>query len=292
MGLGAKVGSGFDDGECTGLGGLQDLLGRLNGKSSGAIEKERKGRDDLKRKLWAEQRYGGLGFVSGGLLVGDDVVVKVKKNAERGGINLDAEVPGLNNMSVETADGERLSSSETMASASVRRQASKTKRKRRSKVDIEAIEMSLSGPEPVEEKEVVIDPAVEAIAVEKSGSVVLSKRQRKEAKARRKAEKAERKLERRRKKEDKLCDHEPTERHPHPEPLSKKGGMAAVSTTTSTSTLPGEAPNAEPSTIVSSNRLAIRQRQIQQKKRSMLDSRALNEVLYKKSALRSSLTLV
>ena len=75
MGLGAKIGSGQGAGECTGLDNFQDLLGRLNGKTEAVIKKERRGREDIKRVLYADRRYGGWGkFVSAGHLVGDIIV--------------------------------------------------------------------------------------------------------------------------------------------------------------------------------------------------------------------------
>ncbi|TGO66417.1 hypothetical protein BOTNAR_0061g00180 [Botryotinia narcissicola] len=58
LGLGAKIGSGVGHGECTGLDVFQNLLGRLNGKEEAEIEKEQKGREDLKR---------------GGVLIGDKI---------------------------------------------------------------------------------------------------------------------------------------------------------------------------------------------------------------------------
>ncbi|KAA8576218.1 hypothetical protein EYC84_006370 [Monilinia fructicola] len=58
LGLGAKVGSGVGHGECTGLDVFQNLLGRLNGKEEAEIEKEQKSRDDLKRAIYAERKWG------------------------------------------------------------------------------------------------------------------------------------------------------------------------------------------------------------------------------------------
>ncbi|KAK4105916.1 hypothetical protein N658DRAFT_503979 [Parathielavia hyrcaniae] len=70
LGLGAKRNHGD---ECTGLDAFQHLLGRLNGKSDEALETERKAREDLKRSLYVEQKYGTIRFVKGGWLVGDQV---------------------------------------------------------------------------------------------------------------------------------------------------------------------------------------------------------------------------
>lgn len=73
LGLGAKVGSGIGPGECTGLDAFQNLLGRLNGRDEQEMEKEQKSREDLKRAVYAEQKWGTIRFVKGGLLVGDKI---------------------------------------------------------------------------------------------------------------------------------------------------------------------------------------------------------------------------
>ena len=70
LGLGAKIRQ-KQSTECTGLDGFKDLLGRLNGKSEDAIDKERKLRNDIKTSLYIERRFGTMRFISGGLLIGD-----------------------------------------------------------------------------------------------------------------------------------------------------------------------------------------------------------------------------
>ncbi|KAK4128956.1 hypothetical protein N657DRAFT_629957 [Parathielavia appendiculata] len=70
LGLGAKRNNGD---ECTGLDAFQHLLGRLNGKSDDTLETERKAREDLKRSLYVEKKFGTIRFVKGGWLVGDQV---------------------------------------------------------------------------------------------------------------------------------------------------------------------------------------------------------------------------
>ncbi|KAI0023042.1 hypothetical protein F4780DRAFT_125020 [Xylariomycetidae sp. FL0641] len=72
LGLGAKPRQKQND-ECTGLVGFADLLGRLNGKSEETIKKEQAVRSELKTSLFVERRYGPMRFVSGGLLVGDQM---------------------------------------------------------------------------------------------------------------------------------------------------------------------------------------------------------------------------
>ncbi|KAH0541935.1 hypothetical protein FGG08_003655 [Glutinoglossum americanum] len=73
LGLGAKRGSGQVEGECTGLSAFQGLLGRLNGKTEEEVDKERKSREDVRREIYMENRWGSIKFVKGGLLVGDKI---------------------------------------------------------------------------------------------------------------------------------------------------------------------------------------------------------------------------
>ncbi|KAI0404900.1 hypothetical protein F4802DRAFT_215958 [Xylaria palmicola] len=72
LGLGAKILQKQSD-ECTGLDVFKDLLGRLNGKSEETLQTERLVRSEIKTNLFVERRYGPMRFVSGGLLVGDQV---------------------------------------------------------------------------------------------------------------------------------------------------------------------------------------------------------------------------
>ena len=83
LGLGAKRGTVQSAGECTGLDDLQSLLGRLNGKSEAILDKEQKTRDDLKRAAYATRKFGALGFVSGGVLVGDRILELVEGERAR-----------------------------------------------------------------------------------------------------------------------------------------------------------------------------------------------------------------
>ncbi|KAI2464474.1 hypothetical protein F4781DRAFT_412919 [Annulohypoxylon bovei var. microspora] len=72
LGLGAKP-KHKQNAECTGLDVFKDLLGRLNGKSEEVIEKEKVIRLSVKTNLYVERKYGPMRFVSGGLLVGDQM---------------------------------------------------------------------------------------------------------------------------------------------------------------------------------------------------------------------------
>ncbi|KAG7007141.1 hypothetical protein G7Y79_00011g030390 [Physcia stellaris] len=70
LGLGAKSGVNLPP---TGLDAFQGLLGRLNGKQEDELEKEQRTRDDLRRAVYTENKWGALRFVSGGFLVGDKI---------------------------------------------------------------------------------------------------------------------------------------------------------------------------------------------------------------------------
>ncbi|KAI8954813.1 hypothetical protein F4801DRAFT_450982 [Xylaria longipes] len=76
LGLGAKIRQKQSD-ECTGLDVFKDLLGRLNGKSEEILEKERQVRSEIKTNLVVERKYGPMRFVSGGLLVGDQMMAEL-----------------------------------------------------------------------------------------------------------------------------------------------------------------------------------------------------------------------
>lgn len=80
LGLGAKRGNA--KGETFGLDGLQALLGRLNGKSEEALQKEEEARRDVKLAMYQERRFGGMRFVSGGFLEGDNIEQAAREHAE------------------------------------------------------------------------------------------------------------------------------------------------------------------------------------------------------------------
>ena len=66
------LGAGRDDDETTGLDGLQDLLGRLNGNDEAELLKEKEKRDATRRRGLLQQRYGRV-WVSGGYLAHDSL---------------------------------------------------------------------------------------------------------------------------------------------------------------------------------------------------------------------------
>ena len=102
LGLGAKIGT--SNAETFGLSLFSSVLGRLNGKTDGEIEKQQNSLRDAELRLYQAQKFGHMNFVSGGLLLGDKIVspcddekrsvnhtvgdseanVRLKKNPKRG----------------------------------------------------------------------------------------------------------------------------------------------------------------------------------------------------------------
>lgn len=71
LGLGAKTSA--QNPETFGLSMYSGLLGRLNGKSDQALEKEQTARRDVELALYQGRKWGHLNFVSAGYLLGDKI---------------------------------------------------------------------------------------------------------------------------------------------------------------------------------------------------------------------------
>lgn len=71
MGVGAVRGK--TDAETFGLDLLSGLLGRLNGKTDQQLDKEEAARRDVRLQRYQSDKFGMVGFVFGGYLIGDDI---------------------------------------------------------------------------------------------------------------------------------------------------------------------------------------------------------------------------
>ncbi|KAI0136141.1 hypothetical protein F4776DRAFT_624618 [Hypoxylon sp. NC0597] len=134
LGLGAKP-KHKQNTECTGLDVFKDLLGRLNGKSEETIEKERQVRSGIKTNLYVERKYGLMNFVSGGLLVGDQMKDLISTKLET-------------LVSVKEEEKESLATLEDAAALPTRKQKKEKKSKKRKAEDPD----STDSPEPVPDK--------------------------------------------------------------------------------------------------------------------------------------------
>jgi len=112
LGLGAKKGSGLAEGECTGLDVFQSLLGRLNGKDENELIKEQKSREDLKRAIYTERRWGSVRFVKGGFLIGDKIQELIDNEEDR----IRRIAQNSSNAVIEASDSDSSRNSEQQAS--------------------------------------------------------------------------------------------------------------------------------------------------------------------------------
>ncbi|KZF26904.1 hypothetical protein L228DRAFT_243448 [Xylona heveae TC161] len=258
LGLGAKRGSGQGAGECTGLDVFQGLLGRLNGKSDGELEKEEKSRADLKRVLYAERRWGLIQFVRGGLLVGDKIENPSEEITKAPESRAAAE-KGVSTGEVEMRDGDKESQERRDSSDSdIKDSRDKDKKKRKEKKK----KKSKSSDED-------------------NGSTRSGERE----------EKRKRKMERRAKKEAKRIKRQQrasrettgsdVEMSSSSDQLNK-GDNESVVTSREASKAPQSSMSQQPISFAA-GRHAVRQRYIRQKKMASMDSRALNEIFMVKA---------
>ncbi|KAI9812661.1 MAG: telomerase inhibitor [Thelocarpon impressellum] len=83
LGLGAKNGTRQAEGAVRVQDALQGLFERLNGKSEDVVAQGQRAREDVRRGRYVEKRFGQMTFVSGGVLVGDDIRKLAEDEAER-----------------------------------------------------------------------------------------------------------------------------------------------------------------------------------------------------------------
>lgn len=250
LGLGAKNGAHGDDSFTTGLDGLQNLLGRLNGKNEEALEKEHRSRADSRRTIYSERRWGFGNFISGGYLIGDRNHLENAENCK------------TSDPAPETCDMIARSGMTSRGS-----EKEKVKSKRRSKKEPSRNSNGMaprlrstasSSEERVMDKKDVRHTKRSRVA--DGHTLELQKRiQKQERKAQRRAHKAE-----------KLAAEPLKHEGPRPPDLLPP---------------PNKSKKQEPAVETASARHAVRQRFIQHKKMSLMDQRALNEILMIKAEL-------
>ena len=270
LGLGAKSGPNVPQ---PGLDAFQGLLGRLNGKDAVELAVEQRTRDDLRRANYAEKRWGGLRFVSGGLLVGD----RIEETAETqkpfsvdavgtsitssDDTNIKSAGAGLHDTFFSTVDNSPAATETTIAKKSM-------KSKKHTRVDEEetiqateecADDDSMPAPEP--------GHRTSAVGASES-SLELEKAQKRAEKAQRKLDRRVRRVAKRamRAKDETESEHVPTKVE-----LQDKSGPTAIAQAVTRPTLLSARSEGN-------GRNAVRQRYILQKKMALADPRALNEV--------------
>ncbi|KAI9757101.1 MAG: inositol polyphosphate 5-phosphatase [Chaenotheca gracillima] len=288
LGLGAKRGSGVADGECVGLDAFQGLLGRLNGKSDDVLQKEQDSRNDLRREMFVEKRWGQMRFVKAGLLVGDKVYGLEDPNLERV-------------KEEEKARGEKTESGDEISTERDEKRSKKEKRSaKKSKVELDGdsqIKSSTTtssvdgdGGRSKERRkeskkrkhkhsddlpETIAAPAQNTLETKESAESLTDP---KEARRRRKLERRETREARRLRKEQKRNKSSASKDAVDEDP--QIGVSKDVSSTTSDAdtTQPTTPQAAASANSFSGGRHAVRQRYIMQKKMAVADSRAMNEI--------------
>ncbi|KAK6511037.1 telomerase inhibitor [Arthrobotrys conoides] len=275
LGLGCR---GNQEDTCTGLGDLQSLLGRLNGKTDDSVRSE----EDTRRKMWIEGRYG-MRFVKGEVLESTWVTKELRK---------DVEVDGKDGSDEEAKESDSEDEEEDESESSEGRKAKSKKEKKRKDTDSKKKKRKSSDSEDDEDAD---------------SSSSSSSKDRKSDKAKRKAGKALRKAEKQAKKERKEAKRlrKDEKRRAKAEKKALKSAIAASSAPSSTASTPPAMPSAEPEPLPKldkkskslpnslhgsgtstpiNGRQALRSKWIAQKRMAVMDAKALNEILMIKAA--------
>lgn len=270
LGLGAKLGRFQEDGQTTGLDVFQDILGRLNGKSESQLEMEQKSRSQVKRSMFVEQRWGSLRFVDGGFLVGDELQESPKKEDSLETKNTSLQLLG------NVVPSKSKKHQKTQLDVSRRKKAKLTE-SRDYKVEdagstgFESITVQLEAPEEqlsTQKPEMTTSSSCAGNNPDELGET------------RRRAEKAERKLKRKMRREKK---HAPEAENPTALPIPDLVKPQPSGSGAESKALPSVSEDNPPTTRtkmlqgLGGGRNAVRQRYIQHKRMSMMDSKALNE---------------
>ncbi len=288
LGLGAKLGAKTRDDQCTGLDIFQDVLGRLNGKGQTEIEADQKSRADLRRALYAENRWGSLRFVSGGLLVGD----KIQKHAEENSQH--SATPKIILMQ-PLQDPAVLKPEDEVANPKVRKHieespksltAEEPKKVRKSKRARSADDTA----EPNLDRSLQEGRNTGTILTTNSGCntpVDFRPRQSSPGAAQRLADKAERKLERNLRREARRVSRTGQGGGPSDMPITPSLPQHVSPSVPEHSSREKAEPTGNRETLLpnglAGGRHAVRQRYIRHKKMAMMDTKALNEVCHRQT---------
>lgn len=253
-----------------GLDGLQDLLGRLNGKDEEQLGKEADSREKLRREVIVGQRYG-MRFVRGETYVSSDIEALLKriegekKDVEEGETKIKKEEG--------ESDGELVKTEDTSSTVRVKREK-KEKKSRREKSSSKSTSTTPAPSIEADSKESFKkrkrtdeDDSTKAVKEEKASkegkAPKMSKKSkngetREERRARREREKREKKARKAGKRNE------------------KRKSSDSDSSDDEDSTAPsGTATPSYPALV---GRQAVRHRYIAAKRSSVMDAKALNEV--------------
>lgn len=278
LGLGARRNQGD---ECTGLDALQELLGRLNGKSEESLGAERKKREDAKVNRYLERKLGTIRFVYGGLLVGDKVqqlADELKKEKEE----KEAAAAGESKKEKKKSKKRKSEADDEKDSAASQQETSREKKSKKRKTDDDTDESKSKRKGDKDKKRKAKEAAAGSRSDEDENDEDTSswKRSKKEKKEKRKkaknddgddansAETSDAQTKEMRKKQKK----EEKKRRAAEEEASKSTSVSSQTATPSASGISTPTRSEVP------HRHLARQRFIAQKRAAVLDPAALNQV--------------
>lgn len=253
--------------ETFGLSLFSGVLGRLNGKDEGELKREEEARRDVELRTYQERKFGLVGFVRGGYLVGDRVVddLKEEEGDTRSDVKKESRSGKRKAVEVVPIDGkpskklkavkeespvvksEPVSEDDTAVPSTIRKDKKrKDKDRKKSRSEESGIDNAKASTASDTD-----DRASRRNAKEE-------KRARKEERRKRKAEKALRKAERR-----------------HVVTVSDDN-----TPTTDTAPTSGQSTPTALSTVA---RQAVRHRYIQQKRMASMDAQAMKEIFMMKA---------
>lgn len=266
LGIGAKKGSGVNQGECVGLDVFQTLLGRLNSTDEEEYVKEQNRREDLKRAIYTEQKWGTIRFVHGGFLIGDKIQDLIDGEKER-----------VKNLKMAESDSDSSSSDSDSDSDEDEEEKPKktievetakltldTKSKKRKSEDDDKDKAAKKAKKAAEK----VDRKAQKTA-EKDDDSKLSKKERKQKRKERKAAKEKRRAEKAAKKEAKASTKKDGKKD------KKRSRDESSSSAVPTPPVSG---TSTPRPILQSGRLAVRARNIEAKRMAAMHGTSINEV--------------
>lgn len=240
-----------------GLDGLQDLLGRLNGKDEEQLGKEAESRDKLRKEVIVSQRYG-MRFVRGETYVSSDIEALLKriegekKHPEEGERKIKEEGEG-------ESDGEPIKAEDTELSSVRAKKEKKPKREKSSSKSASVTPAGTDSEKSFGKRKRTHDDDSSRTAKEekpnKEKALKMSKKSkngetREERKTRREREKSEK--------------------------GARKAGKINKKRKSSSDSAPSGTATPSYSALV--GRQAVRHRYIAAKRSSVMDAKALNEV--------------
>ncbi|KAH7062437.1 hypothetical protein B0J12DRAFT_237912 [Macrophomina phaseolina] len=278
LGLGAKRGKA--ENETFGLTAFQGLLGRLNGKSDGELKKEESTARDLHLRLYQNQRWGSVRFVSGGLLVGDKIEQLNETENPAYGLPIKSSSTESESAEAEHSEKKRKRTEEEDA-PKLKKKKTKSDLKRdsggSSQEDSEApAKKKKSSKSKKAKKSKDEEPSTSNAASSTGSAEEQEDRDKLDKKARREAKKALRAA-RIAKKETKKSEKEKRRQKDRKDPDSE-GSSSDDEAPPSKATSTSASGTTTPSHNFAGGRLAVRQRYIAQKKKASMDPQALKEI--------------